>query len=151
MAKGMRLSEFKSDPVKSANGVWVKLNDEGTEIKVARMSNPAHRKLVNELMASHRGYERTGQDLPVDIARSVGIEAMAKTILLDWKGFIDDDGNDVPYSYDNAKEALAIDDFSTMVLGFASDRKLFKSDNLEDNLKNSAPPSNGKSTTDGAA
>lgn len=134
-ASGLRLSDFKSDKRKVNGGVWVQIGD-GAEILVARLQNEAHRSLVNRLMSPHRHFEQRGQEVPADILKAIGLQAMAQTVLLGWRGIIDDDGTEIPYSAEEAMKALEIDDFSEMVIINAGNRKLFRSDTQDGNEKN---------------
>lgn len=134
-ASGLRLSDFKSDKRKVNGGVWVEVGG-GAQILVARLPNDAHRDLVIRLMAPHRHFEQRGVDVPDDITRAIGLKAMAQTVLLGWRGIIDDDGTEIPYSVEEAMKALEIEDFAALVMTNAGNRKLYRADNEEDNTKN---------------
>lgn len=146
---GLKLSSLKYDTELAENGVWVPVGD-GARIKVAKSGNRKHRQLVQQLRRPYRSYELAGKDLPEDIQRDIAVKATASTILLGWEGIQDDKGKDIPFTPENVKEALMVDGFMSMVLGFANDEATFKAVTKDDEVKNSSKSSSG-SSNEGAA
>lgn len=144
---GLNLSSLKYDKKLADEGVWCDVG-EGAKIKVAKSGNARHRKLLNQLKRPYRHYELAQKEYPEDVLRTISVEATARTILLDWKGILGDDNKEIPFSYEAAKEALAIDGFATLVLGFANDEATFKGTSQEDMVKNSPASSSGSSKKD---
>jgi len=106
------------------DGVWVDLGD-GASIKVARAGNKSNRALIKRLIAPHKVALRNDK-LPDETLEKLTIEAMASTILLDWKG-IDEDGKPVPYNTQNALRLLTdYKDFRDQVSAFSSELALFQ-------------------------
>jgi hypothetical protein len=140
----MKLSDFKFDASLAKEGVWVEIG-EGASIKVAKLGHPDHRKLVNDLRKPYRSYELAKRELPDNVIREISSKSTAREILRDWKGITDDSGKEIPFSYDAALEALKIDAFAAMVLGFAGDDSLFRETSVEEDSKNLQTSSSGKS------
>lgn len=132
----MKLSDFKYNENLAKDGIWVTI-DEGARIKVSKLNHPKYRELVNQLRKPYRSYEVAKRDLPDEVVRNITIEACSREILRDWEGITDDEGKSIPFNLDNAKEALRIDAFLSMVLGFAADDSLFRDSSLEEDAKNS--------------
>lgn len=144
---GLKLSSLKLDEKLVEKGVWVSLEDDA-QILVAKQGNANHRKLVQQLRKPYRSFEVVGRDLPDDVARRIGIEATARTILLGWKNILDDDGSEIPFTYENAIKALSIEGFMSRVLNYAADENLFKGGvTHEEEVKNSETSSTGSSST----
>lgn len=143
----MKLSDFKYNETLAESGIWVTI-DEGAKIKISKLNHPKYRALVAQLRKPYRSYEIAKRELPDDVVRSMTVEACAREILRDWEGILDDDNKPIPFNYENAKAALKIDGFLSMVLGFASDDNLFRDSTLEEDTKNSQPSLNGSSSKD---
>lgn len=105
----MRIAQTKTDKSLETEGVWVRIRY-GAEVKVARQGNPR-----TEVWRAKLGWDdRRLLDNP-DLQRGrearvneLGIEAVAETLLLDWRGevFTDEDGQPIPHSPATAKELL---------------------------------------------
>lgn len=109
-----------------AEGVWVDLG-EGASVKVARAGNKENRAAIKRLIAPHKVALRNDK-LPDDIMEKIAIEAMATTILLDWKG-IAEDGKPVPYSRDNAVRLLTVyKDFRDQISSLSGEMALFQAE-----------------------
>jgi len=63
--------------------------------------------------------------MDADVADTLMRDAIAETILLDWEGLLDDEGKLIPYSKEEAKKALAIEDFYREIFEMANQRELF--------------------------
>lgn len=96
---------YQTDLKAEEEGVWVPLEDNG-RIKVARQGNKRHAQFLTEAMAPYRSILGVpGAKLSDELATKISIEAMAKTILLDWDG-IAQDGQELPYSVEAAISIL---------------------------------------------
>jgi len=131
----MKLSDFKYNENLAETGIWVTI-DEGAKIKISKLNHPKYRALVNQLRKPYRSYEVAKRELPDEVVRNITVEACAREILRDWSGITDDNGKDIPFTLEGAKEALRIDAFLSMVLGFASDDNLFRETTVEEDSKN---------------
>lgn len=126
----MKLSSFVTDTSLEQEGVWVDIGD-GAEIRVARAGNPEHEALLRKLRKPHEKRFRSGE-IPPDLAKSIAVEAMARHILLDWRGITEDDGTPIPYSYENAKRLLGLRDFREMVAEIAMEAETFRAQEIRE-------------------
>ena len=116
------------DQEKSINGVWYEY--EGGEFLVARGDNQRTKDRVEVLRKPHRRKIERGE--ASDIIFDITLQAMAETILLDWKNVMDSQGNEVPYSSEKAFIALKNSrEFREAVSGFAGNESNYFKDVLE--------------------
>jgi hypothetical protein len=141
----MRLSTMKVDPELESKGVWVDFG-EGFECLIARDQNPEHRALLRRLMKKYRGFD----EIPEDRAREIDAKAMAKCIVLDWRGLLDDDDTEIPYSEGKAYEILVDPAYRPLVAKIkvaSATNETFRPVSAEATAKNSPTSSSGTSTT----
>ena len=86
--------EFGTDSNKEVKGVWHDDFGDGLEVKIARIGNPIYQKTFNDISKPHRKAIRRGT-LKDETAEKLLIKAMAKAIVLDWKG-LSENGSEVP-------------------------------------------------------
>lgn len=116
---------FNTDGDKELNGVDVPLG-EGFVIRVARVGNKNAARLFQELAsAPDVAMARRAGALTEVKEREIMMEVYARTILVGWTG-LTDDGKDVPYSPEKAKELLAVPDFLRVVQDFAQTQENFR-------------------------
>jgi hypothetical protein len=120
----MKISAFKTDRQRENEGVWVAIGD-GARVKVARFNNERYKQTFLEVSKPYKVQVRTGT-LQEEVAQGILRDCFARAILLDWEGLQDDEGNDIPYSEEAAKELLAIPDFMSMIEDFANSRELYR-------------------------
>lgn len=125
--------QFATDRNLEIEGIWVPISD-GARIKVARMNNPEFNKLFRKLSKPYMTALQTGT-LSEDISEEIMLECYAKTVLVDWDG-IEENGEQVPYSPEKAKEYLQIDTFRQFVLNIARDFNNFKAEIEAQEVKN---------------
>lgn len=140
----MRFSEYVTDTTLEEEGVWIKLRRGDAEVLVARAGNSKHDELVRRLRKKHaRGFR--GDELPREIEESIALEALAKTILLGWRGVTDESGADVPgsgilddndqpipYSPEKARELLKLSrDFRLEITEIATEMEVYKREEVE--------------------
>ena len=139
-------SKFKTDENAETNGVWVDIGD-GASVKVARLGNPNHEKIMERLRKPYRGILRTGGSLPDSVSTDIAIKGIVDSILLDWDGFQDENGKDLPYSQEAADKLLReMKDFRELVAFLATEQETFRAEGLKEAAKNSEPPSDGGSS-----
>jgi hypothetical protein len=141
---GVKLSTLVSDKEKTTSGVWCEFC-EGLDFKIARMNNPEFRKYVSNLSrGSNRNSLRRIQRGDTEATLELTLKAMAKHILVGWRGLEDDEGNEIPYSSQKAEEILKD---SQEVYEFvelnAMDAELFKKEDDENAAKNLGNGSGG--------
>lgn len=121
-------------------GVWVPFAA-GIEFRVARYNNPAY---IMRLAALRKPYWRELQRNPTPelMTREADTltKCVAETLLVDWKGVTDDDGNAVPYSKAKALEFLsdpALHDVRDFIFEESQNQARYRDAALEDAAKNS--------------
>lgn len=130
----MRFSEYQTDPALEEEGVWIRLRKGDAEVLVARAGNSQHEALLRRLKKRHG--QRFRGELPDDIVEEIATEAIARTILLDWKGIEDDDGNPIPYSSDKARELLKLSkDFRHEITQIATEMEVYRHEEKEEGKK----------------
>lgn len=135
--------QYETDPVAEEEGVWVDIG-EGAEVKVARLNNPRHKKALERLRKPYRNILRAGRDLPDEVSDKIAIQGMAEAILLDWRGIEHNDGSEIAYSQEKAKEILTeLKDFRDTVAFLAMEAETFRKEALENAAKNSETSSPG--------
>ena len=102
----MKLNEaFGTDKELEDDGKWFDIGD-GASVRVARFGNDAHRKLLLRLREPYKALLLRGGEIPDDVNESIIVESMAQTILLDWKGMLDQDGNELKYDVEAGRTAF---------------------------------------------
>jgi hypothetical protein len=126
---------FGTDTKKEQDGVWIDLGDGGS-MKIARMGNPDYIKEFQRITKPHRQAIRRGT-LSEEVSQDLLVQAMAKHILLDWKGLKYNDGTDIVYSVEEAKKMLSsLKDFRDYVTEMANSAENFKEEVDQETEKN---------------
>lgn len=113
---------FATDEALETKGVWK--NVRGARFLIARDSNPAYTKLLNEQVQA-RAFDLEDQAEDGKAAQKVSeailVDVMAQTILLGWEKVSFDGKTEVPYSKEAAAQALAVKDFRNVIVRLSSD------------------------------
>jgi hypothetical protein len=129
----MDLTKSYATNVKAAEeGVWVDLDDK-TSLLIRRYGRRAFQKYLASLLGPHKKATQRGT-LDDDIAEQLLTKALAKEILVGWKG-LKMDGKDVKYSVETAFEILSnpvFRDFRDDVVSWAQDFQLFREEEIAD-------------------
>ena len=148
----MKMNSLKTDLAKAEAGIWIgDIPDfPGVELKVRPQGNPDYRVLYQRLIQTvPRGKKRAGAITDPEMKAQVDGRCLADTILVDWKGFEDDDNKPLAYSPELAKQLLSEVDMQALrgalvwAAGVAEEEARVS---LEDDAKNSKPRSSGSST-----
>lgn len=133
-------NQFAADPNKELTGVWITIG--GTEakpvkIKVARSGNKRHGKVITQLYEANKSTLDLKNDAADAKGEEITVEAMAKGILLGWKG-VSFKGTALPDAGDetdkvsaedrlaDAKTLLGVKDFRELVTKHSLDFQRFK-------------------------
>ena len=128
------------------DGVWVAVLD-GVEIKVASTDSKRYRDVSRRLMKPYFKILQAGGRIPDDKQVEIAVVIAADSLLLDWKGVTDRDGNELPFSRENVIKVLTdLEVLRNMVAEIAGEAETFNKAALELAVKNSAKPSVGKSS-----
>jgi hypothetical protein len=120
----MKFSNFATDLDLEENGVWVDLG-EGTRLRLARVNNPAYKKVMREKLKPYRT-QAARAGISEEKWKTMTCEVLAKTVLLDWEGWEDEKGKNVPYSEKNAFDMLfGLKDFRSLVVELADQQATF--------------------------
>lgn len=129
--------QYKTDLEGSENGVWVPIDGQGCALKIARMSNLKYQNRRRELERPHQHLTRT-TGIPAELANQIFNQCIAETILVDWQGVEDDEGNEVPYSKEVSYDYIvSMPDFKELVVSLAIDQNTFRQQTLDEDVKNS--------------
>jgi len=135
MAISMKgLETYKTDKdLESSEGVWLKF-PEGRRLHVLRAggSNKAFARKFSQAIKPYRRQMDRGTMDP-EKSDELMIDVYLDTVILGWEGFVDDNGNPVPYSKKVAREfLLALPEFFNDVVNFASDAATFQIEDAEE-------------------
>jgi hypothetical protein len=127
----MDISKFQTSKSAEEDGIWVDVDGNGTKVKVARINNARYKKYFQKITKPYKRQIRNGT-LAEELAEKLLVDALANTILLDWKGFTKD-GEDFLYSVDNARSFLQESaDFRDFVSDAANEMENFRGEELEE-------------------
>jgi hypothetical protein len=127
----MKLSSLKVDTAKEKDGVWVQLDiGEDVWVRVRSSDCPQHQKRTRTFAAKHWRQMSSGKIDPTLEWNETG-KALAETVLLDWKGLLDDDGKEIPFSLQFATELMTnreFKEFRKAVVRAADDEANFQAE-----------------------
>ena len=125
---------YLTDKVAEIEGIEKDFGD-GCFIKIARIGNSAYKKTFQKITKPYQKAIRRGV-LSDEIADKLLIEAMAKNIVLGWRGMTEDK-DVVPYSVENCIRILTeYPDLKDQINEIANEMESFKMEDDEDIEKN---------------
>lgn len=139
---------YETDTALETEGVWVALTKD-IQVKVAALPNPNFVDYLTKLQKPYKGQIRKNS-LDKEIEEDLYVKAVAKTVLIDWKGIKDKENKDIPYSYENAYKLLSdksLKRFKSDIILLSTEAETFKAEEKEEAVKNSETSSNGTSVT----
>jgi len=139
---------YETDTKLEEGGVWVDLSG-GVKVKVAALGNKAHQKAMEKMFAPYKN-QRRRNSMDETIEEDIHTKAIAQTILLDWEGVTDREGNKLKYSFENSYKILideSLKRFKADILYIAKEAETFKQQEVDESVKNSKKSSSGESTT----
>lgn len=128
---------YAVDTSKEENGVWQDFDD-NISVCIRRLNSEASSKARDEAEKPHRVRARN-KDLSEEISEEIATKQLAYGVIADWKGITDDEGNEIPYSGQQAYEFLSdpeLKDFRMFIFQFAVDRTSYKKEVDEASVKN---------------
>lgn len=128
-------ADFAVDETTANSGVWVPYRGD-VEFLIARHSNRKYRDVLQNLYKRNKAVIDRGGDAAEDKMKEILVEAMAKGILLDWRGGMTFQGEPLTYSVDNAKKLLELEGFRDWVDGQAKAEEAYKAVKEEEAEKN---------------
>lgn len=142
----MKLTEFKQDAKKAAEGVVKYFDtDKKCYVRVARMNNPQFEAAMRRLTAPYKSFRKS--KIPDNISDEIAKKAMAEAILLEMVGFEDAAGDItgtagaiIEDTQENRFKVLShkdYGDFLEMVSTIAFDFESFKAEEEKEQVGNS--------------
>lgn len=111
----------------SAEGIWLKFPG-GRRIRILRAGG-ANKNFARTFSRVIKPYRRAMERGTLDPEKSdeLMIQVYLESVVLDWEGFTDANGNDIPYSRTAARELFtALPELFNEVVTFASDAAMFQ-------------------------
>jgi len=145
---GMNFEKFEQQEAHEQGGVWVDIAP-GFSMKLARVGNQKYDQYLKQLWRGKRSTLRHDVDeMAVAMDQDNVIKAMARHVILDWKGLTesDDDGNEVNVAYSEQKAIELMTrsyKFYRIVLEAGSEAANFAAEEQADSVGNSVPASTG--------
>lgn len=128
----MKLSSIKRDTNAAENGVWINKVHQDLDVKIASAGN---RKYIDALRAAMKPYQRNIKSVSDDLFLEIQNRCIAKHVLVDWRNLQDDNGVDIPYSYEKAYELLQDPentDFRKLIVDLSEESEVFRKEALEE-------------------
>lgn len=131
---------FETDVNAGEDGKWYEPIP-GVAFKLRRYTSNAslnsRRRLLTALQGRMKGM-KAGDELPASLDTEMQIEQMAEAIVADWKGVTDRDGNELPFTRENARKVLTdLPDLRTLLSEYAGNIENYRVENLEEAAGNS--------------
>jgi hypothetical protein len=133
---------YGTDMKLAVEGKWFPMSMlAGVEVKVAKSGNPNYEKLAQRLYKPYQDQIRRKVTLSEDVTKRITTDLIVKTLLMDWKGMPGEDGKEVPFSQEIARELLddpELKEIREEILGFSDNFSAFQLEadaELEKNLK----------------
>ena len=142
--------QFDTNEQLEIEGVWEDLDEakDGEDppgILVARVGNKAYLKEYQKVPAGLRRQLDNGT-LPDGVQSPIINKLLARTILLDWRGIVDDGEPIGDYCYEEGVKYLSrYKDFREFVWSTGNDLARFRDEDMEEDSKNSVSVSAGNS------
>jgi len=121
-------SRYTIDGEAAENGKWM-VTQEGVEVKVAKLGNKNFKRVLSRLQKPYLAILRSSKG-DSELSSRLTTEAMAKTILLDWKE-TDEKGNPIPYTWKAGYDAfMKYEEFLDDVSDLAASRNNFRPEEI---------------------
>lgn len=122
--------KFNTDADKEVRGVELHIGDD-FYVRVARTGNAAAQRMFRELTSDPQfAASRRAGFLSPEKLDEVAIQVFAATILVGWRG-LTENGKEIPYSVEKAKELLQMKDFFALVKEFADTQENYRREAVE--------------------
>lgn len=128
---------FETNENAEVDGVWLEYSAT-TRVKIARAGG-ANKRFLKAADAFRRKFKRQ-LDLEIlddDVARKEGIQIYADSVVLDWEGVTDKEGNELAFSRENVVKVLTdLPDLFADIQAMAMKHAIFKAAEDEDDAGN---------------
>jgi len=127
---------FATDAKLEIEGRWIEFDGE-TSFKIARAYNKNHSRLFQKEYKLNKVLLESKTPAAEEKLEKIYIECMAKAVLVDWKGSVELNGEDLgKYSVENAIKILKLKDFREWVEEQAKDLANYKACQDSEDEKN---------------
>lgn len=129
----MKLTKLKTDTTAAKEGVWVTMTED-FKVKIARSNSPEFQSFMHKrARGKGRRFLKSGavDSAALEAMKPIMKEALARCLIVDWKGLQDEAGNEIPYSEEKAVEIFtdpAYEDLFNDVLEAAQDQELYRAE-----------------------
>lgn len=139
----MKLSNLKLNPEK-ASGIWHELDidSQTVKFKIASQKSRAYQnallKLADEMKLKERLGKKSDISKAVEENRSAALELFATHILLDWQGLEDDEGKQIPYNVELAKQLVddnVFPDIADFIVKKSNQTELYLGEAVQEDLE----------------
>ena len=123
----MRLDKaFGTDATLEEDGKWFDLGD-NARVLVGRFGNKSHQRIMDELRKPYEALLMRKGKIPKDEMSDMIRASFAEGVMMGWEGFVDKDGTDIPFSKDEALNAITLyKDFYDLLFDFSNDAANFR-------------------------
>jgi hypothetical protein len=128
------LETYQTDKeLESQIGIWLKFpGDRKIHVLRAGGSNTKFIRIFNNKIKPHERQMKRGT-LDPDLSNDIIIDAYLEAVVLGWSGFKDEEGNEIPYSKEAARELFkALPELFNDVVNYASDLALFQEEEAKE-------------------
>ena len=96
----VKLGALRIDRAASVEGIWSEF-DQGFEVKIASALTPEHEVALSEALAPWSDVIRSGK-MTDELREKISKDVAARILIRDWRGLIEEDGAEIPYSPERA-------------------------------------------------
>lgn len=130
---------FETNARLEEDGAWITVNEiYGLKIRIRRLRSDAaikaYERITREMFGEHK--IRRPEDLTNVQSMEILKRQLAESVMIDWEGVYDEDGNEVPYSKEAAMAMMEMKDFREFVYQAANERDTFRDKADKDAEKN---------------
>lgn len=128
-------ANYGLDLSKVEEGTWFELSAGEMKVKLRNANSKVYKKALVDARNSFKGMRKL-TEAQFEI---IGKKGLVYGLLLDWSGFYDEEGKEIPFSTEKAWEIFNDDrliDLANEVIAFAQDSEQFRLENKEESEKN---------------
>ena len=133
-------ASYGTDLEAEVEGMWFPLAlIEGVKVKVARVNNPNYKKAFTRLYKPYLKQTMRGASIDPVIQERIQTDLLIDTLLKDWSGMPGENGRDIPYSKDLARDLVTDPELRELrdeILGFAEEFEIYQKQVAEELEKN---------------
>ena len=130
-ATGFCLASLKQDHEKIEKGVLIPFMSEAS-LRICRYGSHAFNGMLSKAFKENETIIKAGGEQGDIVATQNMVFAFANHILVGWEGVVDEDGNEVKYSVDQAEEYLKIPEIYEFVEFHAKKHENFRINSVKE-------------------